>query len=283
VDFSDTLLGTNQFSQVAHGFVRSEEFVSALLMLAGQLPESGQLRMPLVTDEQISPTLKRYFLASATSSDLKELSLSRNIESGSDMIAILSAVFNLVLYSTMDVAPRYSEIFIWFDEMEEIVSLPGKEQFTLVSLIRDLTDFVPSNLTMFVNFSPRAGGKIEEVSSYLTPAVWNRFREHITFFGLDRENVEKYILDLLNAPKFRPDELKVQCPDRLFPFSVDVVQFLCKELVDRTVPRYINEACSLLIEQALGAGVLDEPGTRIELDFARPMSQQLKDLLEDKT
>jgi len=275
-------LGANQFSQVAYGFVRSEEFVSALLMLAGQIQESDQLKMPFVTEELISPTLKRYFLASATSSDLKELRLSRDIESGSDMIGILSAIFNLLLYSTTDVAPEYSEIFLWFDEMEEIASLPGKEQTTLNSLIRDLADFVPGNLTVFVNFTPRPGGKIEEVSSYLTQAVWSRFRERIMFFGLDGENVEKYILDLLNASKFRPEVLKAKCPDPLFPFNKDVVQFLQEELTDRTVPRYINEVCSLVIEQALAAGVLDEPGAGIDLDFVRAMSQQLKDLLKYK-
>lgn len=276
------VLGRDQFHQVARSFVRSEEFVSALLILAGQPPASGQLRMPLVTGERVSPTLKRYFLASATSSDLKELGLSRNIESGSDMIAIMSTIFNLLLYSTANVVPRYSEIFIWFDEMEEIASLPGKEQVTLNSLIRDLADFVPKNLTIFINFSPRPGGKIEEVSSYLSPAVWSRFREHITFFGLDRENVEKYILDLQNAPKFRPAELKEQCPDEFYPFNAESTRFLCEKLTEHTVPRYINVVCSLVIERALVAGILDEPDERIDVDFVQGMSQQLEEILERK-
>jgi len=275
-------LGRDQFSRVARGFLRSEEFVSALFLLAGEPPQFGQLGMRLVTKERVSPLLKRYFMASTTSSELRELGLSRSIESGSDMISMLSAIFNLLLYSTTGVAAKYSEIIIWFDEMEEIVSLPGKEQVTLNSLIRDLTDFVPGNLTVFINFTPRPGGKIEEVSSYLTDAVWSRFRERIMFFGLDGENVEKYILDLLNAPKFRPNELKAKCPDDFFPFSDDALRFLVTELGDHTVPRYINEACSSVVERALVEGVLDQTGARIGPDFVRKMSQQLKELLEYK-
>jgi hypothetical protein len=275
-------LGRDRFSRAARGFLRSEEFVSALLLLAGELPQFAQLEMPFVTEERVSLSLKRYFMASTTSSELRDLGLSRSIESGSDMISILSAIFNLLLYSTAGVAAEYSEIIIWFDEMEEIVSLPGKEQVTLNSLIRDLTDFVPRNLTIFINFTPRSGGKIEEVSSYLTDAVWSRFRERIMFFGLDGENVERYILDLLNAPKFRPNELKAQCPDDFFPFSEDAIRVLVKELGDHTVPRYINEACSSVIEQALVRGVLGEPDARIGVDFVHEMSPQIQELLEYK-
>ncbi len=273
-----------KFEQVTRALVRSEEFVSALLILAGQQPETMQQQLITLTGGQILPELKRYFLASATASDLKTLKLSRNIESGSDMMQILSTIFNLLLYSTKDVAPKYSEIFLWFDEMEEIVSLPGREQHALTSLIRDLTDFIPGNLTTFINFTPRPGGEIEEVSSYLGPAVWSRIRERIIFRELGEENLREYISDLLNVPKFRPDELQSQCPDRLFPFSDEAIRFLGREVIDQAhaVPRYINEACSLIVEQAVVGGILDEPDARINLDFVRTKSEQLKELLEYK-
>ena len=102
------------------------------------------------------------------------------------------------------------------------------------------------------------------------------------FLELDGEDAERYILDLLNAPKFRPNELKADCPDDFFPFSDDAIRVLVKELGVHTVPRYINEACTLVIERALIGGVLDQPDARIGSDFVHTMSQQLKELLEYK-
>jgi hypothetical protein len=166
--------------------------------------------------------------------------------------------------------------------MEEVVSLPAREQTTLTNLIRDLTDLVPANLTIFMNFTPRPGGQIEEVSSYITPAVWSRVREHIVFKQLEGESVRTYITDLLNAPKFRPEEFKDECPDRLFPFAEESLQVLTNIVTDRAVPRHINEACSLVLERALMAGVLDREQARIDVSFVEGMDDQIEALLEHK-
>jgi hypothetical protein len=162
--------------------------------------------------------------------------------------------------------------------MEEIISLPGKEQAILSSLIRDLTDYVSANLTILINFSPRPGGELEDIGRYLGPAVESRVREQIFFGNLDETNVMQYVRDLLNAPKFRPEQFKRQCPDELFPLDDEVLRFLYQELASKAVPRYINEACSLVFERAFAAGILDESGRRIGIDFVRNMAPEIQSI-----
>ena len=279
----DDKLG-DEFPKVTRALVRDEELASALSLLAGRKARPRQRRMPFDTEEQIdaeeqlSLELRRYFLLSATTSEIRELKLGRNIQTGSDMIAVLTTIFNLLLYYGGGVQPQYSELIMWFDEMEEIISLPGKEQAILTSLIRDLTDYVSANLTVFINFSPRPGGELEDVGRYLGPAVESRVREQIFFGNLDATNTVQYVRDLLNAPKFRPEQLKRQCPDALFPLDDEVLRFLYHELASNVVPRYINEACSLVFERALAAGILDESGKRIGIDFVRNMAPEIQSI-----
>ncbi|RMG31697.1 MAG: hypothetical protein D6732_14425 [Methanobacteriota archaeon] len=269
---ANNLGNRERFLEIARAFTRDEDFALAVSMLAGY---SHQQQSTLLPTDEPNLTLKRYFLLSATANEIKELRLGRRIESGSDMIAVLTAIFNLLLYSDDNTSPHYSEIIIWFDEMEEILSLPGKEQVVLTSLIRDFTDYVPANLTIFINFSPRPGGKIEDIGGYLTPAVWSRVREQIFFGELNDEDMLQYVRDLLNAPKFRPESLKANCPDDLFPFDESALRLIYEILASNTVPRHINEACSLVIERALVEGVDLEKG-RIDADFVRSMEKELQ-------
>jgi hypothetical protein len=265
-------LGEERFRDLARTFVRDEEFSEALVQLAGVGPPGGQLSLG---SDGPSPALRRYFLLSAGAPDLRDLGLARKLDSNNDMIEMLAAVFNLLFYSGEDVEPQYSELIIWFDEMEEIVSLPGKEQRLLTSLLRDFTDYVPSNLTMFVNFTLRSGGQLEDISAYLTDAVWSRVRDEIFFGELDEEGIVEYVHDLVNAPKYRSGTLAEECPDELYPFTEEALRFVGQKLMPNATPRYINEACSLLIERALAAEVLDGQDARIDLNFVQKHEREI--------
>jgi hypothetical protein len=265
-------LGEDRFRDLAYTFVRDEEFAEALAQLAGIVPLDGQLSLG---GSGPSPALRRYFLLSAGTPDLRDLGLARKLDSNNDMFEMLTAIFNLLFYSGAGVEPRYSELILWFDEMEEIVSLPGKEQRLLTSLLRDFTDYVPSNLTMFVNFTLRSGGQLEDIGAYLTDAVWSRVRDEIYFGELDEEGIIEYVRDLLNAPKYRSATLAKECPDELYPFTKEALQFVGQRLMPNATPRYVNEACSLLIERALATEALDSQNARIDLGFAQEHEREI--------
>lgn len=265
-------IGEDRFRDLARAFVRDEEFSEALAQLAGIIPQDGQLSLG---GSGPSPALRRYFLLSAGTPDLRDLGLARKLDSNNDMIEMLTAVFNLLFYSGEGADPQYSELILWFDEMEEIVSLPGKEQRLLTSLLRDFTDYVPTNLTMFVNFTLRSGGQLEDIGAYLTDAVWSRVRGQIFFGELDKEGIVEYVHDLLNAPKYRFGTFAEECPDELYPFTKEALRFVGQKLMPNATPRFVNEACSLLIEQALAAEALDGQDARIDLNFVQKHEQEI--------
>jgi hypothetical protein len=267
-----TALG-NKFTETVRAYSGDEELTLALQLLAGTGAGAKSVEVGADKNEELPLSLKRYFFLSAGTTELRELGLGRKIESSNDMIKILTSIFNLLLHSRDDGAP-YSEVIVWFDEMEEILSLPGKEQVVLTGLLRDLTDSVPSNLTMFLNFTGRAGGKLEDVGAYLSPAVWDRVRDQVFFDFLNEDQISEYIVELLNHPRYRIPESKP--PSEYFPFDKDGVDYLGHELMAKATPRAINEVCSLVIERALTSGVLDRRDGVISTAILEGMSDQIK-------
>jgi hypothetical protein len=268
-----TALG-DKFADTVRAYSGDEELSLALQRLAQTGPGARGDHAERTDIGEVSLPLKRYFFLSAGTSELRELGLGRKIESSNDMIKVLTSILNLVLHSNGN-GPSYSEVIVWFDEMEEILSLPGKEQIVLTGLLRDLTDSVPNNLTMFLNFTGRAGGKLEDAGAYLSPAVWDRVRDQVFFDFLTENQIKQYILELLNHPKYRLSEPKKPLTE-YFPFDEAAVDYLSHELMAKATPRAINEVCSIVIERALTSGILDRQNGLINAQFLEEINDQIK-------
>jgi len=264
----------DRFAETVRAYSGDEELALAMELLAEAKPGS-RVKTEATKNSELALSLKRYFFLSAGTPELRELGLGRKMESSNDLIKVLTSIFNLLLHSGKD-DPPYSEVIIWFDEMEEILSLPGKEQVVLTGLLRDLTDSVPSNLTMFLNFTGRAGGKVEDIGAYLSPAVWDRVRDQIFFDFLTEDQVREYIVEMLNHPKYRPSEPKA--PSEYFPFDRGGVDYVSHELMAKATPRAINEVCSLVIERALTTGILDRRDGVISATVLEGMNEQIKSI-----
>lgn len=275
-------LGDKEFLKLINAFIKDEGLASSIALLAYGNNRNGQQNLFPEHQESAFYELRRYFSLSASAGEVKSLKLVRPISSTSDILKILTTIFNLLLHSDSSVEPEYSELILWFDEMEEILSLSGKEQSVLTSLIRDLTDYIPKDLTIFINFTPRPGGDVEDVGIYLTPAVWSRVRDQILFTELNAEEIKEYICEMLNAPHFRPDGFKDQCPERSFPFSEDALQTICEKLEGDGTPRKINEVCSFIMEQALNLGIFEHRNRRIDVEFIQEVQEEL-DMIISKT
>lgn len=268
-----------RFDPLVRTYTGDEELAQSLLMLSGRKTVGKGKQDNLLPEDagQISTELRRYFLLSAANPELNALGLVRKIENSNDQIKVLSAIYNLLLYSK-EVTPLYSEIIIWFDEVEEILSLPGKQQVILTGLIRDFTDYIPSNLTMFLNFTPRTGGRFEDLSAYLSSAVVDRVRDQIYFNYFDENQIKQYISELLNNPKYRLPGLKKNQANLYFPFTADAVEILTELLMSKATPRTINDICSLVIERALASGLLENPDSPISSEFVRAMEGEINSI-----
>lgn len=259
-------MGENSALELLEPLSGNEEFAQALYLLSGARPKEKLFR----EDEFL---LSRYFLLSAGKTEVKQLRLARGIESEGDMISVLATILNILVLKTEEMSrPLFSELFLWFDEVEELVTLPSREQASLTSFLRDLIDYVPNNLTIFLNFTLKTPGKYEDIGVYLTEALHSRVRREFLFGELEPQDAVLYVRELLAHPKYRSPELKEQCPDDFFPFDPAGLEYLLSILRRRT-PRSINEACTLLIERALVAG--HTPKDRIDESF---IQQHVNDL-----
>jgi len=248
----------------------NEEFATALYLLSGARPK-GQLQLFQASEFLLS----RYFLLSASKPEVRQLGLARSIESETDMISILATILNLLVLKAEEMpAPLFSELFLWFDEVEELVTLPSREQAGLTSFLRDLIDYVPNNLTIFLNFTLKTPGIYENIWAYLSEAVQSRVRKEFLFGELDLQDALLYVRELLAHPKYRSPELKEQCPDDIFPFDRSGLEYLFSILEPRT-PRGINETCTFLIERALVEGQMKSPQDRIDETFIRRHQEDL--------
>lgn len=219
----------------------SEDFANSFIKLA-EVTETRTTEM-----RKQYELLRAYFNLSIDRRELRQLGLVRSIESISDIIAVLTAILNILVYDRARGLPLYSEILLWIDEVEEIFTLTPREQDMLRTLLRDLIDYVPNNFTLFLNFTLKTGVKFEDIAAYVGDAVMSRIqlRHRWHFTQLDEENRLQYVKELLEVSRG-----EYQVPTPFYPFKEDALKTMLSRLPLRT-PRRINDECTYLIECAI--------------------------------
>lgn len=235
-------IGDDSFKKLVGNFMSDSDLRDAILKLS-KYKTSGDL---FDNTGGISNTLRRYFNGETTKTDLEDLKIGRNITNSNDYIRILTSIINIVTYENDGDLPLYSEFIIWIDEMEEIKSLPGKQQNVLSGMIRDLTDYIPKDISIFLNFSSAPGGGYEDLGAFLGGAVWDRVREENEFTSLNRESFRQFIQDILNSENYRPEDSSFE---GIEPLTGEAADSLFELLRPSVSPRRINEIMSLVFEQ----------------------------------
>lgn len=256
-------LGTDSF-KVLSRLCGNEEFAEVIVKLAKTKKEND-----------IYQSLRAYFNLAITKTELRKLGFVRSIESVTDMISILTTILNIMVLGNTRGLPLYSEVFLWFDELEDIITLPTKEGDMLRNLLRDLIDYVPQNLTVFLNFTRKTGIKFEDLFAYLGDALMSRLRRQyiFEFSFLSEKDALKYIKDLISFS--RP---KKKAPTDYYPFEEKALKTLIGRLELRT-PRKINEECTLLLESAISEPSWEAARSVIDTEFVK---KNLPSLFERK-
>lgn len=207
-------------------------------------------------DVGMRTTAERYLYLESTGSDLKTLEVPKRIRSGIDMLRTLAQLFRLSLSENSP----YSRVFLWIDEMETIENLTGKELTNLRFFLRSMVDFVPQDLTIFLNATTKAG-ELEGFFKYLGEAVLERVYAVIEFPVMDEKDVMNYVHELINSPVYRSakdiEMLKKKHPRtfQLFPFRTKSISLLFRLLTEhlkrKPTPRNINDALSSTLDLAL--------------------------------
>jgi hypothetical protein len=194
---------------------------------------------------------QRYLSMTASSTELKSAGVARGIETSSDKIRTISGTLNLL---TGTIASR---VFIWFDDLERIGDLPGREVFGFQHLIRDLLDNVPSNLVMIFNMTLMPGEKVEDRLVFLGDAIKYRISDKIIVQQFTKEEFLSYVRDLLAF-----NREKAKTGNELFPFEETALDFVFSKLKEGGIPlepRNVNEALSSVLFEVMKDSAKREP------------------------
>lgn len=212
---------------------------------------------------------QRYLSMTATSAELRGHGIARGIDTLSDKVRTISGILNLL---TGTIASR---VFIWFDDMERIGDMPGREIFGFQYFIRDLLDNVPKNLIIILQFTMLPGEEVEDRLAYLGDAVRYRISDKISVKPMTKEEFFSYVRDLLEAFRLQPSKGETE----FFPFEESALEIVFSELQLRRIPlepRNINEVLSSALSEGLNDVEKTDPlmtkvyiETRIKEIFSR--------------
>ena len=253
-------VGQNVFRQTLRQTMVSSDFVNALLGLA------DSSFYPV-----INPLLSAYFLDKCTTSELRKLGLSRNIEKTQDYFWVLAGVFQcfIGLSESADVA-GHNRFCLWIDEMENFVYFTPPQYRPFGQGLRELVDRLPYFFTLFMNFTLTSPEEFEEIELVLGGYLTDRITRHISFDEVkDQEKMLQYVSDVLSH--YRTHE-EPKTP--YAPFTEDALKALMANLQRRT-PREINKRCHRALMEAFEKGIFEKgEDSEITPDFIQGVSQE---------
>ena len=253
-------VGQDVFRQTLRQMMVSSDFVNALLELGNS---------PLYPAH--NPLLSAYFLDKCTTSELRKLGLSRNIEKTQDYFRVLAGVFQcfIGLSESADVA-GHNRFCLWIDEMENFVYFTPPQYRPFGQGLRELVDRLPYFFTLFMNFTLTSPEEFEEIELVLGGYLTDRITRHISFDEVkDQEKMLQYVSDVLSH--YRTHE-EPKTP--YAPFTEDALKALMANLQRRT-PREINKRCHRALMEAFEKGIFEKgEDSEITPDFIQGMSQE---------
>ena len=207
--------------------------------------------------------LRSYFFDGCTRTDLKKLGIARNISKAQDRFKVITGVLQCLigLDASYDLS-QHSRVYLWIDEMEDLVYLPSAQFRILSQGLREIIDRLPNFFTLFLNMSLAEPEKHEDFEAILGNAVIDRITNNIYFPELELDEAVEYVKELVNHPQYRDKPLPKGLP-QTYPFDEIALRMLIENLRKRT-PRDINKQCHNAINCAFrdnqfeaGKGIID--------------------------
>lgn len=226
-----------------------------------------------IMTEDFDVLIQRYFYRNAKPTELRDLEVVKGIDSARDILKTLSAIINFLTTDRVS-KPAYSKIFIWIDECEKMSSYSGSDIAMFRGFLRDIVDYAPNNLTIFLNYTLLPGEKFEDVPGTLGYMVWDRVGKSIYFPTMEEKEAFNYVIKLMNDIKYRPKELQRKTPDEYYPFTKGALGMIIKNtrvtsLKETLTPRAINKKFTEILEAAGFSGKITKISDRIDEHFIK--------------
>lgn len=190
--------------------------------------------------------LKKYLYGQSTKAEISALNenlsdkILRPLNKDNDYILLLASLFTCMTTQKK----VYSSIVIWLDEFEDIQVLNSTNIDKTNNFLRELLDYTPNNLLIFINLTQTSLFGVSDLSEYIYDSVKSRIRERINFEIPNEAELKKYLSEILTLFRVgKPNE------NPYHPFEEGLINTLFKDMSNSSL-RAVNEALSLLIELA---------------------------------
>ncbi len=206
-------------------------------------------------------TIRTYLAGGGTTKDLKEIGVSRKLTNDHDFALSIVGILHILLNGSFEEKGKISRLFLWIDEMDDLVFFPTKYFLPFTQALRELIDNMSEHFTLFLNFTYSEPAELSTIETVVGEALVQRIDSHILFDGAGKEDLTEYFLELLSNNRIR----KNQETDKYYPFMKDSFEMIIDSAVGRT-PRYLNKLCSNLLKNiAAEAKYNFKEGKRIEI------------------
>jgi len=194
-------------------------------------------------------SLRTYLLGGGSSAELRKIGAARRLSSETDFANALVGLFSVLVKHAELATGKPCRIFVWVDEMEDLVYYSSKDYLPFTQSLRHFLDRMSQHLTLFLNFTFSEPEELATIEEVLGQAVMDRVNEHVLFRPPNVTEVKQYLDDLLldNYIGGTADELRKLAPH--FPFDDDAFSAL-SSACEHTTPRYTHKLTDRLLRVA---------------------------------
>lgn len=205
---------------------RSEEYTEAILKIG-----SG--------DNDTLNLMRSYLYSGVTKTELRKLGLARDLQTDTDYAKFLSGLLSCFVGDG-----RFFDgyLFLWLDEMEDLIYYTPKNYKILSQFLRDLFDYVPNSFVAFLNFT-LAEPEEKTIELILGGALWSRITKKIRFKELTLPDALVYAEDLIKHAQVTSNSLQ--------PFTRSSIQKVIGLIPTNITQREINRHFESVISYAL--------------------------------
>ena len=205
---------------------RSEEYADAIIKLGSGDPEVANL-------------MRNYLYSGVTKTELKKLGLARDLQTDTDCAKFLSGLLSCFVG---DGQFYDGYVFLWIDEMEDLIYYTPKNYKIFSQVLRDLFDYVPNSFVAFLNFT-LASPEEKTIELILGGALWDRITKRIRFKELTPSDAYLYCEDLIKHAQVEKNELQ--------PFTKNSIQKVIDLIPSNITPREINKHFESVISYSM--------------------------------
>lgn len=210
------------------------------------------------SDDDISFLAEQILCGTSPNATVKtSLRIRRGVQSNSDKAQILSCLFQVLAnFNGEQKLENPRRILLWIDEIESLIFYTSKQYRPFTQTIRELIDFTPTHLSIFMNFSFADPENVSNVEIVIGEALIDRINSQIIITESTVDESVLYVKDLLKH--YQIDDSK---PD-FYPLDEEIVRDILErgpnESEKPIIPRSINKWFQYLFRDLNKKGYLLE-------------------------